>query len=291
MTSSVIWSPALLQMRLQQVLPVMEEVAVFLREQFERTPTVTFKDARNIRTQTDVTAEGTIRTRLETLYPNDAVYGEEDGLTGHAKPEGVWFVDALDGTTNFACGIPVFCAQIAYATGEDVVLSIIVVPLAGECFTAIRGGGAQRNGVPIRVSDPPSGQLKDAVVVLSRRANDAEIVRHAAIYTSMADPRKGARTLRVINSAAGDFARLAHGRTHGSIHNGANAYDVLPGLLLVQEAGGMVTDFSGNNVRLPAITGAISAHDLRDTPIDVVMATPGIHVELVKRLAQFLPVA
>lgn len=291
MTSPAIRISSILGKRLQKVLPVMREVAKYLGEEYKRTPTVSFKDARNIRTKADETAEGTIRTKLETLFPKDAVYGEEHGLSGHANPEGVWFVDALDGTTNFTCGIPVFCAQIAYVTGEDVVLSVITVPLTEERFTAIRGGGAQRNGVTIRVSDPPSGQLKDAVAVLSRRANDAEIARHAAIYSAMAHPQTGARTLRVINSAAGDFVRLAHGRTHASIHNGANAYDVLPGLLLVQEAGGTVTDFSGNDVSLPAVTGAISAHDLRDTPIDVVMATPGIHAELVNRLAQFAPVA
>lgn len=288
MTSPATQVSSILQKRLNQVLPVMNEVAKYLGKEYERTPTVSFKDARNIRTQADMAAENTIRTKLEVLFPNDAVYGEERGLSGNAKnPDGVWFVDALDGTTNFACGIPVFCTQIAYVTGEDVVLSAILVPFNDERFTAIRSGGAQRNGVPIRVCDPPNGQLKKAIVVLSRRSDDAEIARHAAIYASVADPRTGARTLRVFNSAAGDFVRLAHGRTHASIHNGANAYDVLPGMLLVQEAGGVTTDFSGNPVRLPRMSDALSAHDLRDTPIDVLMAAPSIQAELLKKLGEF----
>lgn len=270
--------------KLPHLKDALKRAGHHLLDQFrEAQRIVEYKDAHNIRTQADIAAENSILADLEKLFPDDSDYGEESGL--HLRdPRRIWFVDALDGTTNFVLRVPLFATQCAYLVDGAIQAAIIYVPTTDECFTAVLGQGADCNGIRLQVADPPNADPQKAVVVLSRAAQEEEIARHVEIYPRIA---KTVRTVRVWNSAAGDFVRVAQGGVHASVHNGANLYDVLPGILLVREAGGLVTDFLGNDVRLPRTEDKKSVDRLLEMRADTICSAPLLHKVLLPVLKPF----
>lgn len=249
---------------------------------------VEYKDRKNIRTEADLQAEKIIVDALKQIFPQDSIYGEESGLYFAKDAKGVWFVDALDGTTNFVSRLPVFATQCAYVAHGEIHAAVIYVPTTDECFTAIAGQNAYCNDIQLHVAEPDNNNPKNAVVVLSRAAREEEVARHVRIYAHIAT--EVVRTCRVINSAAGDFVRVAQGGFHASIHNGANLYDVLPGILLVREAGGITTDFLDNTLCLPYTDcedeGSLKIL-LEGIRADTICSAPLLHTVLQKHLAQF----
>lgn len=255
----------------------------YLRRKFGDALAVQYKDERNIFTEADREAEEMLIAALTARYPEDSFYGEERRLVMR-NPRNVWFVDALDGTTNFTAGVPLFAVQFALLAEGDVQAGVIHVPMTEETFVAVRGAGAFRNGVRIRVAEPRGDDLLKAVVVLSRSARQEEIERHARIYPTMANT---VRTVRVVNSAAGDFTRIATGGFHASVHNGANLYDILPGLLLIREAGGTVTDFTGVPHAFPVTATEAALRTFLNVRVDLLAAAPRLHERLLPVLTPF----
>ena len=195
---------------------------------------VSFKGPQNYLTEADQAVERLIRTRLSALFPGDTIYGEEDGgeIGRHA-----WIIDPIDGTENFARGIPHWCVVIAFVSGGEIAQGVIHNPVSGELFSAWRGRGAFRDGVPMRVS---------AVTELGRANVEAGWCprRGAEDYAALVRGilETGATTRRVGSGALG-LAYVADGRTEGYAERHINAWDCLAGILLVREAGGWVSDF------------------------------------------------
>lgn len=203
---------------------------------------LTFKSGHEAVTAADPAIERMLRERIAAAFPGDAVVGEE--LGGTAPDRGrAWHLDPIDGTLNFALGLPGFCVSIALLEDGDPIAACIHVPVGGDVYTAVRGGGARRNGKPIRVSG--RARLADAVVS-GQFKKDGRFVREPALLQALI-----LRTLKLrkVGAIALELAWVADGSYDALVAGfgqGIQVYDVAAGLLLVQEAGGTITDHRGH---------------------------------------------
>lgn len=196
-------------------------------------------------TVADRASERLIVERLRAEYPDAHILGEEGGVYEplRAAEDGGngerWIIDPLDGTTNYAHGYPLFCISIAYERDGEVLAGVIYAPLMNDLFTVQRGAGARRNGEPIHVSQIPS--LADAMVVTGFKPYDYET---NAPYFAKASHI--AQAVRRDGSAALDLAYTAMGRFDGFWEFDLAPWDMAAGMLLVREAGGVVTATDGS---------------------------------------------
>ncbi len=210
-------------------------------ERFGTDVRVDLKGAIDLVTEVDVAIEREFRARIAERFPAHVVLGEEMGGSV-AVPEGAcWVFDPIDGTTNFAHGLPIFCSSLALEIDGVAQLAAVYDPTRRELFTAERGGGAFLNGTPVHVSQPAS--LLEAVLVTGFpydvHARVAEIVGLFAEFVGKA------RAVRRLGSAAIDLCYVAAGRLDGFWERDLNAWDIAGGALLVEEAGGRITNFRG----------------------------------------------
>jgi myo-inositol-1(or 4)-monophosphatase len=207
--------------------------------------------AHDLVTEVDQASEEIIREIIWTHHPEHAILGEEGvhpgveasktALEEHRSKEYLWIVDPIDGTTNFVHGFPFFCVSIALAEREDVIVGVIYDPLRDELFTAEKGKGAYLNGKPIQVSG--ESHLEEALLASGIPADARGIrMRNVEGILHLA-PR--CRNVRTAGSAALHLACVAAGRLSGFWELELNAWDLAAGSLLVQEAGGQVTDTAG----------------------------------------------
>ncbi len=204
---------------------------------------VDYKGKHDIVTDADVETEKAIVKVIGDYYPEDEILAEES--SDHTSlPKGrVWIIDPIDGTTNFAYDFPVYCVSIAlYIEGTPEIGVIIEVNLDEE-FTAIRNKGAFLNGKPIKVSD-----LQDpdkALIGTGFPYNDYSIVQdYFRLFESLIGEVQG---IRRPGAAAYDLCCVAAGRFQGFYEYSLKAWDVAAGALIVQEAGGTVTDWKGGD--------------------------------------------
>jgi myo-inositol-1(or 4)-monophosphatase len=229
---------ALMDMRLLAAQAVAREAGAKARRRFlDRSFAVKFKGPQDYLTEVDGETEAFIAERLIQVFPGDGFIGEES----HARPAGaggaVWVVDPIDGTANFARGVPHFCVSIACVAAAKVEVGVIYNPMLDEMFAAKRGGGARLNGESISAS--PVDQLTNAAIEVgwNSRAGFAQYVdllRRVA-STGASPSRTGSGALAI--------AYVAAGRLDGFVEHHINAWDCLAGNLLVSEAGGYVSDF------------------------------------------------
>ncbi len=211
---------------------------------FRRDLLIRKKGVSDLVTEADLAVEHAIRDHLARHFPTHIVLGEE---AAQSAPLGAspyrWIVDPIDGTTNFAHGLPLFCVSIALEIDGRVEVGVVYTPVIDELFTAERGAGARLNGVPLRVSRESA--LGDALLVTGfpPQAADTLDVQLAVFGEFVAR----ARAVRRLGSAALDLAFVAAGRFDGFWEASLHAWDVAAGVLLVQEAGGLVTDFHGGS--------------------------------------------
>lgn len=189
-------------------------------------------------TVADRASERLIVEYLRNDFPDAHILGEEGGVYEGTSQER-WIIDPLDGTTNYAHGYPLFCISIAYERGGEVLAGVIYAPLMNELFTAQRGKGALRNGEPIHVSEIPS--LAEAMLVTGFKPYDYET---NAPYFAKASHI--AQAVRRDGSAALDLAYTAMGRFDGFWEFDLAPWDMAAGMLLVREAGGVVTATDGS---------------------------------------------
>ncbi|WP_100643253.1 inositol-1-monophosphatase [Alteromonas facilis] len=193
-------------------------------------------------TRIDNEAEQAIISKIKQSYPDHAFYGEESGKQG-ADETFTWIIDPLDGTTNFIKGIPHFCVSIALLHKGRLDQAVVFDPIRGELFTASKGAGAQLNGYRIR-----TGKQKDLDQTVLATAFPFKQKEELASYTdSFTKIFSVAGDIRRTGSAALDMAYVAAGRFDGYWERGVQPWDIAAGELLVREAGGLVTDFKGNN--------------------------------------------
>jgi len=205
--------------------------------------TITPKGRNDFVSEVDRQAEREIIHTLQKAYPTHAFLGEESGRQGPAKTDFIWVIDPLDGTTNFLHGFPQFCVSIALLHRGRIEKGVIYDPLRQELFTAARGAGASLNNRRIRVSKQ-SG-LKGALLGTGFPFKDH---RHTDAYLGMMrDLMKDTAGIRRAGAAALDLAYVAAGRLDGFWEIGLKKWDMAAGLLLIQEAGGIVTDLEGKD--------------------------------------------
>jgi myo-inositol-1(or 4)-monophosphatase len=200
-------------------------------------------------TEADLASEKLIIERIKSYYPRHSVLAEESGSSeGEFIPgrsEWRWIIDPLDGTTNYAHGYPCFCVSIALERAGTIEVGVIYDPMRDEMFAAERGAGSTMNDRPIRVSKVD--ELNSAMLCTGFPYN----VRERPDFTrQFANFTMAAQAVRRDGSAALDLAYLACGRFDGFWEEGLKPWDIAAGLLLVEEAGGKVTDFRGGPLDL-----------------------------------------
>jgi myo-inositol-1(or 4)-monophosphatase len=231
-------------------LAVVEEAGRRLRAASAETKRIERKGPINLVTDTDRELEQLIVARLTRAFPDHLIVAEEATAQNRpAEAQGgqcVWYLDPLDGTTNFAHGYPQFCVSLALAQGSELLLGIVYDPMRGEVFQARRGEGAILNGKAIHVSD--TERLDSALVgtgfPYDRRARADYYLR------LMREVMTRAQGIRRVGSAALDLCALASGRLDGFWEAQLRPWDTAAGVLIAREAGASVTNFSGSDFNL-----------------------------------------
>jgi myo-inositol-1(or 4)-monophosphatase len=199
------------------------------------------KGAIDLVTDVDVAIEEMFRALIAQRFPDHHVLGEELGGSRTVPPGLCWVFDPIDGTTNYAHGLPIFCASVALELDGVAIVSAVYDPTRRELFTAIQGGGAFLNGRAIHVSD--KGELVDAMLVTGFPYDVHDRVEEIVGLFGAFVGR--ARAVRRLGSAAIDLCYVAAGRLDGFWETGLKAWDIAGGSLLVSEAGGRVTGMNG----------------------------------------------
>ena len=227
---------------------IARETGALLREYYAKGVETEYKGDVDVVTVADRAAEKLIRTRLAEAFPEHGVYGEE-GTRERLEGEFRWYVDPLDGTTNFAHGFPQFCMSMGLGhrpagikAGDEgtLIAGVVYDPLRDELFSAERGEGTRLNGKPVKVSR--TRELAEALLGTgfpSRKRHSSPNVHFYQEFTLRS------HGVRRAGSAALDLAYVACGRLDGFWEFNLNPWDTAAGVLLVEEAGGRVTDFSG----------------------------------------------
>ena len=178
----------------------------------------------------------TIRSR----FPDHAILAEESGANP-GVPDCQWIIDPLDGTTNFAHQLPIFAVSIAFSFRGEVTVGIVLNPVSGELFTAVRGRGAELNGRPIRVSE--TKHVSESLLVTGFPYNFEEILESA--MGRFRSCLRASRGVRRLGAAALDLCFVACGRFDGFWEENLKPWDTAAGMLIASEAGAEVTDFKG----------------------------------------------
>jgi myo-inositol-1(or 4)-monophosphatase len=235
-----------------------------------------FKGRRELVTQTDRDTERAVVESLRRAFPDHAILAEEGVLSpaGAADRDSdhVWIIDPLDGTTNFVHDLPFYCIALALAERGTIVAATVLAPRLGERFSAVRGGGATRNGEPLRVSS--TAAMADALLATGFSYNRNEPGRDDNVARlARALPR--CRDLRRYGSAQLDLCYVAAGVYDGYWEMYLAPYDVAAGALLVREAGGRVTDLTGGEAWLHGGQILASNGALHDELLALVGGAPG----------------
>ena len=257
-----------MQPTLDQIAHWATEAADLLRSGFGQKHTVTHKSAIDLVTEMDHRSEDYLLGQIRQSYSTHSILSEEAGaLAGDSDHQ--WYIDPLDGTLNYAHDIPFFCVSMAYSDHGVLTLAAIASPMLNEVFTAERGQGAFLNGQPLHVSTAPD--LIHSLLVTGFpydvQTSPRNNLDHFEHFT------KRSQGVRRLGSAAIDLAYVAAGRFDGYWELGIKPWDIAAGVLLVEEAGGTVTDLAGGkNYFTP--------------PYAIIAANSIIHPQILSRLAK-----
>jgi myo-inositol-1(or 4)-monophosphatase len=224
---------------------------------------VKLKSAHEIVTKYDLLSEKIILAGIKKNFPDHAIFSEEKG-SNKKKSDYLWLVDPIDGTTNFSMHNPIWSISIALAYQGEIIMGLVYAPILKEVFTAIKGKGAFMNGKKIKVSNINSGKILNA---FCHGSQIKDIKRAIKYYTKQ---KLNHLDCRQMGSAAIEMSYVASGRIESIAIPGVNSYDVGAGVLIVREAGGMVTDFKGEK------------WDLKSK--DILASTKKTHKTLLKNL-------
>ncbi len=226
---------------LQVAVEAARVAGKYLKQSVGKIKTIEQKggEERNLVTEVDKRSEEIIVELIKKHFPSHEILAEERGSQGSSKTK--WIIDPLDGTTNFTHGLPVFCVSIGVEHEGEIICGVIYDPNLDEMFTAEKGKGAFLNGKRIRVSQTQT--LNKSLLVTGFPYNIIENPNHAV--ERFVNFLMKAQAVRRVGSAAIDLAYIACGRYDGFWEVALNPWDMAAGMLLVQEAGGKVTDFMG----------------------------------------------
>jgi myo-inositol-1(or 4)-monophosphatase len=242
---------------------LLQERNLFQREAIE------YKGLNNLVSYVDKETEKQLVERLGRLLP-EAGFITEEGTTGQEADQSAlnWIIDPLDGTANFIHGLPVFSVSIGLAQGNTPIAGVVYDPNRNECFSAWQGGGAWCNGTKLSVS--PATQLGESLIATGfPYYRFDQMQKYLQILESLMQQTHG---LRRMGSAAIDLAYVAAGRFEAFYEYNLHSWDMAAGVLLVREAGGIVTDFDGGDAFL--FRGDV-------------IAGCGVHPELIKAIQEY----
>jgi myo-inositol-1(or 4)-monophosphatase len=233
---------------------IARAAGALLRDTLRERRTIAYKDEgwANLVTDADRASEELILSGLSRRFPGDAVLAEESG--GHGEARRLWLVDPLDGTVNYAHGVPHFCVSMALEADGALVVGVVYDPMRDELFSAAVGQGATLNGEPLSVSAVPS--LARALVCTGF-PYDLQAFPEAPLGLFNRVVLK-AQGIRRPGAAALELAWLAAGRLDGFFEFGLKPWDTAAGALLITEAGGVVRSLDGRDYspRFPHIVAA-----------------------------------
>lgn len=247
-----------------ELMDMARAAGALLREGYGKQHEIQMKGHIDLVTEMDRRSEDYLVETIRARYPQHTIITEESGLL-QGQPESCWYLDPLDGTTNYAHALPLFCVSIAYAEHGQVQIGAVVDPMRGECFSAERGLGAWVNDQPIRVSGETVMQKSLLVTGFpydswkSGRGNLANFEHFTHI----------SQGVRRLGAAALDMCYVAAGRFEGYWEQTLKPWDLAAGSLIVTEAGGRVTSLEGSdNLFVP--------------PYSLLAGTPAIHAQMLR---------
>ncbi|MEO8130512.1 MAG: inositol monophosphatase family protein [Bryobacteraceae bacterium] len=224
---------------LETAVDIARESGALLSHYLERKVGFELKGEYDLVTEADRASERLVVERLRTHFPSHGIVAEEGG--GHESSSGFrWYVDPLDGTTNFAHGFPVFNVTLALEQAGEIIAGVIFDPTRQEMFTAEKGGGAYLNNRRIQVSK--TKVLEDSLMATGFPSRRRHLNVNIHFYYQLAMITHGVRRA---GAAAIDLAYVACGRLDGFWEFGLNPWDMAAGLLLIEEAGGRTSDMHG----------------------------------------------
>ena len=233
---------------LEAAVEIAQDAGKILREELECIPDIAYKGDFDLVTQADRRSEARIVSRLQKYFPEHAIAAEE-GTGMDTGSDYRWHVDPLDGTTNFAHGYPCFCVSMALARKNELLIGVIYNPVYNELFAAARGEGATFNGKKIRCSKIDA--MKNSLLCTGFPNHDRHAHPNIHYYWDFTLRSHGVRR---DGSAALDLACVAMGRFDGFWEFGLKPWDTAAGVVLVEEAGGKITDLQGKPYALGGAT-------------------------------------
>lgn len=255
---------------LRHLVEAVKEIAVdighFLegeRAKFDRSA-VQEKGPHDYVSYVDKASEERLVSRLSALLPEAGFITEEKTTRQYAQEAYCWVIDPLDGTTNFIHDMAPYCVSIALRDSHEILLGVVYEVCRNECYWAYKGGGAYMNDTPIHVSEIAA---MDQAQILLGFPYDSERFR-PIVLRAIAQMYGVVGAERLLGSAAAELCYVAAGRAEGRIEGLLGPWDVAAGTLILSEAGGITTDFSGGNTYLDgreviASNGLIHEHLLR----------------------------
>jgi myo-inositol-1(or 4)-monophosphatase len=247
------------------ITEIVREAGSLLLEYFHRRVAVEYKGEADLVTEADRATELLIVRRIRERWPDHDILGEESGSSGSTS-EYRWYVDPLDGTTNFAHGFPVFSVSLGLEHKGERIAGVVYDPTRQECFSAERGRGAFLNGTATHVSK--TTRLAESLLSTGFPSQKRHKNPNIFFYQQLTMRTHGVRRP---GSAALDLCYVASGRFDGFWEFNLNPWDTAAGVLIAQEAGGQVTDFTGGAFK---ISGE-----------EVLASNGAIHEELLQQFA------
>lgn len=259
------------QKELTHALTAARNAAETIRTRREKEFGMRYKGLNDLVTDVDVAVEEQIQAELRAAFPEDDWMGEESS-EGARLPDGrVWIVDPIDGTTNFAYGFPVYCVSIALWDEQKPKVGVVVEVTRNEEFAAVAGEGAWLNGQLARVSDLQ--EPATALIGTGFAYNDRDML--AAYMDLFHHLTRETQGMRRPGSAAFDLCCVASGRFQGFYEYALKPWDVAAAGLIIQEAGGVVTDWTGGDRWLEGER--------------IVAGNRGLHSWLLEQIERFIP--
>lgn len=217
-----------------------------IRKYFGKNFSVEFKsDVRNLVTQADKESEKTIIDFIKKKYPSHGILAEESGSQS-INSDYLWVIDPLDGTSNFAHGLPIFSVSIGLQFKEEIIMGVIYDIMRDKLYYAEKGSGAFRDNIKLSVSK--NDKIEESFLVTGFPYNINQNPENA--FEKFIALTKVSRAVRRLGSAAIDFCYVAEGVFDGFWEVHLNPWDICAGKLLVEEAGGIVTDFNNNKISI-----------------------------------------
>jgi myo-inositol-1(or 4)-monophosphatase len=252
---------------LDQLIHWAHEAGEILREGFGLQHDVQKKGRTDLVTEMDHRSEAFLIAHIQREFPQHAIFSEESGQI-NGRQTSTWYVDPLDGTVNYAHGVPFFCVSIAYADAGEVRLGVVYDPLRDETFAAEKGKGACLNGTPLAVAR--ADRLVEALLVtgFAHNLDQPEGAQALELFTRFA--RVG-QVVRLPGAAALELCYVACGRYDGYWEKDLHPYDMAAGALIASEAGALVTRPDGSL-------------NLLEPPCDLVVANPSLHAQMLQMI-------